>query len=64
MTDTVAAAMTHSGADSESVARAADITLPELENRLAHREEFSISELLGLGGFFRIHPADLIAGRA
>ena len=64
VTNTVAAAMTRTGVNPTSVARAADISTPELEDRLAHRKDFSISELLGVGGFLRIHPADLIAGRA
>jgi hypothetical protein len=64
VTDTVADAMTRTGVDPTSVARAADISAAELEERLAHRKDFSISELLGVGGFLRIHPADLIAGNA
>lgn len=43
-----------------TIAHAADITVPELNERLAMREEFRMLELLGIGGVLRIHPADLI----
>ena len=60
----VADAMTRTGANAASVAQAADITSAELEDRLAHRKEFTLLELMGVGGFLRIHPADLIADAA
>lgn len=47
-----------------TIADAADITVPELTERLAMREDFRMIELLGIGGVLRVHPADLIGAAA
>lgn len=46
--------MSEAGVDVHSVAQAADITTPDLEDRLAGRVEFEIGELVHVGGFLRI----------
>ena len=51
------------GADVASVARAADITIPELWDRLNGRTEFAYGELVGVGGFLRV-PANRFLGGA
>lgn len=47
-------AISEAGADVHSVARAADITTPELEDRLSGRVDFQIWELAGVGGFLHV----------
>jgi hypothetical protein len=54
------AAIDHNGAAPSTIAHAADISVPELEDRLAQRTDFTMLELIGIGGVLRIHPADLI----
>lgn len=50
----VSSAIRRAGADVHSVAQAADISTPELNDRLNGRVEFQVQELLGVGGFLRI----------
>lgn len=46
-------AMREAGSDVHSVAQAADITTPELQDRLAGRSDFQPDELVRVGGFLR-----------
>jgi hypothetical protein len=43
-----------------TIAHAADMSVHDLNERLARREEFTGAELVMIGGVLRIHPADLI----
>lgn len=42
-----------------SVAEVIDLTSPELELRLAGAEEFSVAQLVSVGGLLRVSSADL-----
>lgn len=46
-------AISEAGSDVHSVAQAADITTPELEDRLSGRVDFQLDELVRVGGFLR-----------
>lgn len=54
------AAIDHSNAAHSTIAHAADITVPELEDRLAMRTDFTLLEVIGIGGVLHVHPAELI----
>lgn len=54
------AAIDHANAAHSTIAHAADITVPELEDRLAMRTDFTLPEVIGIGGVLHVHPADLI----
>lgn len=47
-----------------TIAHAADISVPDLNERLAMREDFTVAELVAVGGVLRVHPADLIGAAA
>lgn len=47
-------AISEAGQDVHSVARAADITSSELDDRLQGRVDFQLHELVYVGGFLRI----------
>lgn len=47
-----------------TIAHAADISVHDLNERLAHREEFTGAELVLIGGVLHVHPADLIGAGA
>lgn len=47
-------AIREAGVDASSVARAADITTADLEDRLNARVDFQIDELVRVGGFLRL----------
>lgn len=47
-------AIREAGVDAASVARAADITTTEMEDRLNARVDFQIDELVRVGGFLRV----------
>ena len=53
-------AISEAGSDVHSVAQAADITTPELQDRLSGRSEFQPDELVRVGGFLRIPTSRLI----
>lgn len=46
-------AISEAGFDLNTVAQAADITTPELEDRLSGRVDFQLDELVRVGGFLR-----------
>lgn len=46
-------AISEAGLDLNTVAQAADITTPELEDRLSGRVDFQLDELVRVGGFLR-----------
>lgn len=46
-------AISEAGSDVHSVAQAADITTPELEDRLSGRVDFELDVLVRVGGFLR-----------
>lgn len=50
----VSLAIREAGSDVPSVAQAADITIPDLEDRLSGRVDFELGELVRVGGFLRI----------
>lgn len=50
----VTLAIREAGVDASSVARAADITTSDLEERLHGRVDFQLDELVRVGGFLRI----------
>ena len=52
------------GFDVRIIAQAADITVPELNSRLAGDSEFTVEELRGVGGLVRIPVSDLIGEAA
>jgi hypothetical protein len=58
--DTVAAAMIEREETPARLAEAIGLPLSDLDARFDHRSEFTFSELGRVGGFLRIHPADLI----
>lgn len=47
-------AISEAGSDVLSVAQAADITLPELEDRLSGRVDFELGLLVRVGGFLHV----------
>lgn len=47
-----------------TIANAADISVPELEDRLAMRTDFTLLEVIAVGGVLHVHPADLIGAGA
>lgn len=47
-----------------TIAHAADISVPDLNERLAMREDFTVAELVAVGGVLHVHPADLIGTAA
>ncbi|WP_404474767.1 hypothetical protein [Microbacterium aerolatum] len=53
-------AISEAGSDVTNVAQAADITIPELEDRLSGRVEFQPDELVRVGGFLRIPATEFI----
>ncbi len=60
----VSAAIIGTGTDIQSVASAADITTPELRDRLNGRVEFGIGELVDVSGFLRVPVNHFIGGAA
>lgn len=60
----VKTAIETSGASYESVAQAADITVPELHERLEGVTPFGVSELEGVGGFLRCGASEFVKGAA
>jgi hypothetical protein len=50
----VSLAIREAGSDVQSVAQAADITMPEFEDRLNGRVDFELDVLVRVGGFLRI----------
>lgn len=50
----VSLAMSEAGSDVRSVSQAADITIPELEDRLSGRVDFELDELVRVGGFLHV----------
>ncbi|PZF11739.1 hypothetical protein [Curtobacterium sp. MCLR17_034] len=57
-------AITDSTVAPSTIAHAADISVPDLNERLAMRDEFTVAELIAVGGVLRVHPADLIGAAA
>lgn len=47
-----------------TIAHAADISVPDLNERLANRDDFTVAELVAVGGVLHVHPADLIGTAA
>jgi hypothetical protein len=60
VTENVAAAIERSNETLITISQATDIPVSGLRERLANRVEFTMSEIGRVGGFFRIHPADLL----
>lgn len=60
----VKTAIEDKGASLESVAQAADITVPELQDRLSGDVPFGVSELDGVGGFLHVEAALFLEGAA
>ena len=58
------AAIDNSNVAPSTIAHAADISVPELEDRLAQRTDFTMLEVIGIGGVLHVHPADLIGAGA
>jgi hypothetical protein len=56
----VAAALEASGVTADSLAQATDIPSAVMRERLSDESSFTLTELGRVGGFFRIHPADLV----
>ncbi|WP_300345201.1 hypothetical protein [Nesterenkonia sp.] len=56
----VCLAIREAGSDAHSVAEAADITDLEMVDRLNGRADFTLEELVRVGGFLRIPAPDLI----
>jgi hypothetical protein len=56
--------MRERGVDISTLAHAADIGESVLRERLLGESEFTWPELARVGGVFRIHPAELMAGVA
>jgi hypothetical protein len=63
-TTTVAAALKASAVTVDSLSQATDIPRATLRERLANEATFTWDELGRVGGFFRIHPTDLMVGAA
>ncbi len=49
-------AIDDSNAAHSTIAHAADITVPELEDRLAMRTDFTLLEVIGIGGILHSPP--------
>lgn len=47
-----------------TIAHAADMSVHDLNERLAHREPFTGAELVMIGGVLHVNPADLIGAGA
>lgn len=62
--ENVLAAIAETGATLHGVAEAAHIDLPELNLRLEGVEEFTVSELVCVGGFLHVPAQSLIEGVA
>lgn len=60
----VSAAIARAGVDVPSVSKATGIPLIDLSDRLNGNQEFTVNELGDVGGFLRVHPADLIGAAA
>ncbi|MFF1633937.1 hypothetical protein [Leifsonia sp. NPDC058248] len=52
------------GASLESVAQAADITVPQLEERLSGDVPFEVAELADVGGFLHVSAHHFLEGAA
>jgi hypothetical protein len=64
VTDRIADAIDAGAVARSTIAHATDMSVHDLNERLAHREEFTGAELAMIGGVLRIHPADLIGAAA
>lgn len=53
-------AISEAGSDVQIVAQAADITTPDLEDRLNGRADFQIDELVRVGGFLHVPVSHFI----
>jgi hypothetical protein len=60
----VAQAIDASTVARSTIAHAADISVPDLNERLAKRDDFTVAELVAVGGVLHVHPADLIGTAA
>ena len=56
----VRSAISATGNTPESVAEATDLTISTLNARLSGRTPFSFSELVTVGGFLHVEPADFM----
>jgi hypothetical protein len=56
--------MVATGADGHKVAEAADMTLTDLNARLDGVDEFTVAELVYVGGFLRLAMTDLFTEAA
>jgi methylglyoxal synthase len=56
--------MAATGADGHKVAEAADMTITDLNSRLNGVDEFTVAELVLVGGFLRLTPTQLLTEAA
>lgn len=56
--------MTATGADGNKVAQAADMTITDLNARLNGVDEFTVAELVLVGGFLRLTTQELLTEAA
>jgi hypothetical protein len=56
--------MAATGADGHKVAEAADMTLTDLNSRLNGVDEFTVAELVLVGGFLRLTAHELLTEAA
>lgn len=50
------------GTPTATLAQAADTDVDTLTARLEGRDELTVADLIGVGGFFRIHPSEFLNG--
>jgi hypothetical protein len=62
VTAAVNRAITDSGVEIDTLAEATDVSSTTIRHRLANREEWTVAELVRVGGFLRIHPATFFGG--
>lgn len=63
-TITVSSALTNSGVDLANLSQATDIHLTTLRARLDDPSTFTLAEMVRVGGFLRLHPAELLGDLA
>lgn len=63
-TPAVVSAIRNSGVTLDTLSQATDIRQPVLRDRLDNPSTFTLAELVRVGGFLRLHPAELLGGLA
>lgn len=62
VTATVNSAITDSGVEIDTLAEATDVTSTTIRRRLDNRDEWTVADLVRVGGFLRIRPTTFFGG--